>query len=67
MIYQKTNANDEAYLYYRAMGKIFRVVGIAESDEEANEYCARHEDVGVIGLLGNLVILAEHDGEKIRT
>jgi hypothetical protein len=30
------------------MGKIFRVKYIAKSDDEANEYCRRHQDTGVI-------------------
>lgn len=34
--------------YVKSMGKIFRVRHIATSVDEANEYCERHADTGVI-------------------
>lgn len=35
-------------LYVKSMGKIFRVRHIAMSTDEANEYCIKHDDAGVI-------------------
>lgn len=55
-------------LYYRSMGKIFRVVAIAETDDEANEFLASRdrEQIGVIGVLGDMPVIAEFHGEKIK-
>jgi len=43
------------------MGKILRVAHIAQTDDEANEFCAKHPDTGVIALDQNngLVFIAE--------
>jgi len=66
----KNNSNQ--WLYYRSMGKIFRVVGIAEDDEEANAFSARKSDwphqYGVIGVTAEgYPVIAQLLGEKIKT
>ena len=38
----------ELRLYCKSMGKVFPVRRICRTDAEANEYCARNRDVGVI-------------------
>jgi len=67
MIYKKTKSNEKERLYYRSMGKIFRVVAIVENAEEDAAYCKAHPDVVLIGHLGSYRVLAECYGEKIRT
>jgi hypothetical protein len=39
---------NELKIYAASMGKIFRVRHIATGVEEANEYCEKHSDTGVI-------------------
>uniref|UniRef100_A0A6H1ZV51 Uncharacterized protein n=1 Tax=viral metagenome TaxID=1070528 RepID=A0A6H1ZV51_9ZZZZ len=48
-------------VYCKSMGKILRVAHIAQTDDEANEFCAKHPDTGVIALDQNngLVFIAE--------
>ena len=54
-------------LYYRSMGKFFRVVAICNNDKEANQYLEKHnrEAVGVIGVVGGHPVIAECNEEKI--
>lgn len=59
--------NPKHQLYYRSMGKIFRVVCIAHTDEQANDFMRRVPNCGVIGVLGDAVVVAEIHGEKITT
>jgi hypothetical protein len=72
MIFDSTTKKNENHrLYYRSMGKIFRVIGIAENDDEANRFCARKDNWpnqhGVIGVTGEgHVVIAEFHGEKIQ-
>ena len=47
-------------LYCKSMGKIFRVQHVAKSTEEANYFCQKHKDMGVIAIDKNdLVYIAE--------
>jgi hypothetical protein len=48
-------------LYYRLMNKYFKVVYIAETDDEANEYTKTHKDAGVIAEdnINGLIYIAE--------
>jgi hypothetical protein len=43
------------------MGKIFRVSHIAKTTEEANEFCGKHPDTGVIAedTKSGLIFIAE--------
>ena len=54
-------------LYYRSMGKLFRVVAICDSDEEANQYLEKYnrEAIGVIGVLGKYPVIAECNEERM--
>lgn len=54
-------------LYYRSMGKFFRVVAICNNDKEANRYLEKQnrEAIGVIGVLGGHPVIAECNEEKI--
>jgi hypothetical protein len=52
-------------------GKFFRVRRIAESEKEANDFCEKHKDVGVIYVNNDygLIYIAENkptDPYKIR-
>ena len=38
----------ELALYVKSMGKVFRILEIAQSVDEANQFCERHSDAGVI-------------------
>lgn len=59
--------NRDHKFYYASMGKLFRVIAIAHSDDQANEFCSKNDDCGVIGVLGEAVVIAELHGEKIKT
>lgn len=54
-------------LYYRSMGKFFRVVAICDNDEEANQYLKKQKgkELGVIGVIGNHPVIAECNEEKL--
>lgn len=43
----------------RSMGKHFRIRAIADTDDEANEFCLKHRDTGVIACLGPLIFIAD--------
>ena len=60
---------EQHQLYYRSMGKIFRVVAIAVDDDAANHFLAAkdRESIGVIGVIGEMPVIAEFHGEKIVT
>jgi hypothetical protein len=45
-------------IYTRRMGKAFTTTAITTTDAEANEYCKKHPDEGVIAVYGNLVFIA---------
>ena len=47
------------HLYCKSMGKIFRVKKIAQNEKEANDFCAKHADCGVIAVEQNLIFIAE--------
>ena len=40
--------SDKMKLYVKSMGKVFRVYAICDNDDDANEYCKKHSDAGVI-------------------
>jgi L-asparaginase II len=46
-------------LYVRSMGKALQVLAIAETDAEANAYCAKHDHLAVVACVGHLVLLAD--------
>ena len=51
-------------IYCKSMGKVFRVREIVTTAEEANAYCQRHTDVGVIAndAKSGLIFLADING-----
>lgn len=55
------NITNNLHIYCKSMGKIFRVTHIATSEEDANNYCAKHADTGVIAVdrEAGLVFIAE--------
>ncbi len=59
---------DGVKVYCKSMGKVFRVRHIAKSEEEANDFCARHSDCGAIAEDKNgLVYIAELYALTIRS
>jgi len=46
------------FVYVRSMGKALRITAICSSVTEANDYCERHVDEGVIAEFGPLVFIA---------
>lgn len=68
LLFNSTNKkHSEHKLYYRSMGKIFRVRAICDTVDEANKFCEQHDSTGVIGELGENIIIADLYGEKITT
>jgi hypothetical protein len=60
--------NPEMRVYVASMGKLFRVTAIAQSDEEANEYCAGHDGQGVIAEdKSGLIYIADRYGHTCPT
>ena len=53
------------FLYCKSMGKIFKVRKIAKSDQEANEYCAKHDSTGVIAEKDGLIFIADLYGKTV--
>lgn len=45
-------------LYVYSMGKRFRVLGIFDTDADANAYCGRHDEAAVIACFGPFVVVA---------
>ena len=37
-------------IYVKSMGKLFKVRQLCKTDEEANNYCEKHRDTGVIAV-----------------
>jgi len=67
-----TKDNENIWLYFRSMGKIFRIAAITETDEEANAFTKRknrfQDQYGVIGETAEgYNVIAELMGEKIIT
>lgn len=54
-----TVAKPHEHVRIRSMGKHFRIRAVADSDAEANAYCERHRDTGVIACIGELVFVAD--------
>ena len=50
---------DTEHFYCRSMGKLLRVVAIADSDEAANDYVSRHDNAAVIACMGRFVLMAD--------
>lgn len=61
----KAKGNENHLLYYRSMGKTFRVIAIADNVEAANKFCEKNRDCGVIGEPDGKPIIAEYYGEKL--
>jgi hypothetical protein len=51
----------EISLYVRSMGKVLKVIAIAETIAEANDYSAKHDEAAVIACLpgDRLILLAD--------
>lgn len=45
-------------LWIHSMGKRFAVTGIYQTDQEANEHCAKHEADAVIAVAAGFVFVA---------
>jgi hypothetical protein len=58
------NESMAAGLYYKSMGKFFKVVKLAKNEDEANEYCEKHDNCGVIEEIDDVVIIAEKEESK---
>ena len=59
---KKTKIRD-VKIYAKSMGKIFPVTCVCTTDEEANEFCRKHKDNGVIGVDNNgLIYVADFYG-----
>jgi len=54
-------------LYAKSMGKVFLVVHIATSVDEANSYCEKHSDCGVIAedTEKGIIFIANIYAEKV--
>jgi len=48
-----------------SMGKAFPVRKIAVTDEEANEYLAKHKDTGVISTFDQKIFIADYYGVTV--
>jgi len=49
-------------IFCKSMGETFRILHIAKSTQEANDFCEKHEGCGVIAVEKNtgLVFIAEN-------
>ena len=54
---RKVEYDNPLQLYVASMRKVFRVEHIARDDEEANEFCRKNPDYGVIAQTNNGLIL----------
>ncbi len=60
--------NNNLSICVASMGKMFRVSAICKTDEEANEFCNKHPDTGVISQDNNgLIYIAELYGRTIKS
>ena len=56
------------HLYMASMGKIFRVMAVCADNNEANNFCAKNTNCGVIAADDNgLVYVAELYGKTIKS
>lgn len=54
-------------IWILSMGKAFRIRAVADTDDDANAYCEKIPDVGVIARLNSLVFIADiYAGFKVR-
>lgn len=51
-------ATDSEHLWIYSMGKRFRVRHVSTSAEEANRFCEKTRDVGVIAKIGPFIFVA---------
>jgi len=49
---------DNQTIYVRSMNKALKVVAICSTDDEANDFCEKNVDTGVIAVFGELVFIA---------
>ncbi len=54
-------------LYFRSMGQIFRVRAICDTIKEANEFCAKTPNVGVIAAIDGKPVIADIQSERKKT
>ena len=60
--------NPEMTICVASMGKMFRVTAICKDDDEANEFCRKNHDNGVIATDSNgLIYIAELYGKTIKS
>jgi len=57
MLHHFTEVQD-VQLYCKSMGKQFRLMAIADNDDEANLYMERHDEAAVIAEFSGLIFLA---------
>lgn len=46
-------------LLIRSMGKSLKIIAIATSDDEANDYMRKHDNAAVIAQFGPFVLMAD--------
>lgn len=52
-------------MYVQAFGKLYKVLSVCKSIEEANDFCSKHPEGAVICESNNdLVIVAEREATK---
>ena len=51
--------SEKQIVYCRSMGKAFRVLAIADNDDDANKFMENNRDTGVISVIGDLVFIAD--------
>ena len=49
---------DPIKIYIRSMGKALRVTGIFPSDDDANVFMEKHQDDGVVAVVGDFIFTA---------
>lgn len=52
-------AKQSETLLFRSMGKSFRILAIATTEDEANDYMRKHDEAAVIAQLGPFVFMAD--------
>lgn len=53
---QKWYKNDTV-LSVKSMGKVFPVMAVTVTVDAANDFCARHDEAGVMASVGDLVVI----------
>lgn len=52
-------AKPEEQILLRSMGKSLRILAIATTDDEANDYMRRHDNAAVVACFGPFVFMAD--------